>query len=158
MATGTTAGGFTSNQVGGMFAISAITSAFTAYEAGKMREIAYNHEAAMAEINAKQIGIDAQFIMADKMDELRSTLALQNVIAAATGRAGGSIENLAQTSVGNLKREEERIRLTGKAKSVATMMDAASSRAAGKSAAAMGLLSGVGELTGGAAQAARFIS
>ena len=38
------------------------------------------------------------------------------------------------------------------------MMDAASSRAAGKSAAAMGLLSGVGELTGGAAQAARFIS
>ena len=149
---------FSSNQVGGMFAISAVTSAFTAYEAGKMREIAYNHEAAMAEINAKQIGIDAQFIMADKMDQLRSTLALQNVVAAATGRAGGSIQNLTQTSTSNLKREEERIRLTGKAKSVATMMDAASARAAGKSAASMGLLSAVGEFTGGAAQASRFIS
>ena len=154
----TTSPMFSSNQVGGMFAISAVTSAYTAYEAGKMREIAYNHEAAMAEINAKQIGIDAQFIMADKMDQLRSTLALQNVVAAATGRAGGSIQNLAQTSTSNLKREEERIRLTGKAKSVATMMDAASARAAGKSATSMGLLSAVGEFTGGTAQASRFIS
>lgn len=155
---GETSPTFTSNQVGGMMAISAVTNAFTAYTAGKMKQIAYNHEAAMAEINAKQIGIDAQFIMADKMDQLRSTLALQNVVAAATGRAGGSISNLANTSIANLKKEEERIRLTGKAKSVATMMDAASARAAGASAAQMGLLSGTAELISGGAQAARYIS
>lgn len=139
-------------------AISSITSAYAAYEAGQMRQIAYDHEAAMAEINAKQIGIDAQFIMADKMDQLRSTLAMQNVVAAATGRAGGSIENLSQTSTANLKKEEKRIRLTGEAKRVATMMDAASARAAGETAASIGLLSGIATLTGGAAETARYIS
>ena len=149
---------FTSNQVGGMYGIQAITGAFMAYEAGQMQKLAYEHEAAMAEINAKQIGIDAQFIMADKMDELADTLSLQNVIAAATGRAGGSVENLAQTSVSNLKKDEERIRLTGKSKQVATMMDAANARAAGSTAAKYGLLSRVSELTKGATQAARFIS
>lgn len=158
MAGETTTPMFTSNQVAGMYGISAITGAFMAYEAGQMKKIAYEHEAAMAEINAKQIGIEAQFIMADKYTELSNTLAMQNVVAAATGRAGGSIERLAETSATRLETEEKRIRLTGKAQSVATMMDVASSRAAGETAAQYGLLSGVSALATGGTQAARFIS
>ncbi len=148
---------FTSNQVAGMYGISAITGAFMAYEAGQMKKLAYEHEAAMAEINAKQIGIEAQFVMADKYTELANTLAMQNVVAAATGRAGGTVDVLAQSSEAALRKEEERIRLTGKARSVATMMDAASSRAAGETAAQYGLLSGISSLVQGGAQAARFI-
>lgn len=148
---------FTSNQIAGMYGISAVTGAYMAYEAGQMKKLAYEHEAAMAEINAKQVGIDAQFVMADKYTELRNTLAMQNVVAAATGRAGGSIDRLAETSTARLEQEEKRIRMTGKAKSVSYMMDAASTRAAGDTAAAYGLLSGVSTFTQGAVNAARYI-
>lgn len=150
--------GFTNNQVAGMYGVSAISGAFMAYEAGQMKKLAYEHEAAMAEINAKQIGIDAQFVMADKQNELANTLAMQNVIAAATGRAGGSVDVIAQSSEANLKKEEKRIQLTGEARSVATMMDAASSRAAGATAAQYGLLSGVNSLVQSGTQAARYLS
>jgi hypothetical protein len=148
---------FTSNQVAGMYGISAITGAFMSYQAGQMKKMAYEHEAAMAEINAKQIGIEAQFVMADKQNELANTLAMQNVVAAATGRAGGTVDVLAQSSEAALKKEEKRIELTGKARSVSTMMDAASSRAAGETAAQYGLLSGISSLVQGGTQAARYI-
>lgn len=147
----------TSNIVAGYSAVSAVTGAFMAYQAGQMQKLAYEHEAAMSEINAKQIGIDAQFMMADKENELANTLALQNVINAATGRSGGSVSAIAETSLANVKRDEERLRLTGKAKKVATMMDASASRAAGNTAAKYGLLGGVAELTKGGAEVSRFI-
>ena len=145
--------------VGALGAIGAVASAFTAYEAGKMRKLAYEHEAAVAEINAKQIEIVGMFQIADKTEDLANTLALQNVIAAASGRqGGGSLENLEQTSISNLEEEKQRIKVTGRAKQVATLMDNASKRAAGKSAAKQGLLSAASELSTGTAEAARFIS
>ncbi len=148
----------TTNIVAGFQAVGAITGAFMAYQAGQAQKVAFEHEAAMAEINARQIGIDAQFIMADKETELANTLALQNVINAASGRSGGSVSAIAETSVSNVRRDEERIRLTGQARKVATLMDASSSRAAGSSAARFGLLSSVAELGKGAAQVSRFIT
>lgn len=136
----------------GSMAIGAIASAFSAWQAGEMQKLAYDHEAAMAEINAKQIEIEGQFLIADKTNALVESLALQNVMAAAGGRSGGSISNLAQTSVSNLKKDEARIKATGKARKVATLMGASSNRAAGKTAATQGLIGGVSELTKGAAE------
>jgi len=149
----------TTTYVGYAKGLGAITDAFMAYEAGQMKKLAYEHDAAMAEINAKQIGINAQFIMADKQEELAQTLALQNVMAAATGRGvGGSVSALTETSIANLKREEERIRLTGESRKVSTMMGASASRAAGKTAASMGLLGGFSELVKGGTEAARYLT
>lgn len=148
----------TSNIVAGVQGINSIASAFMAYEAGQMKKLAYEHEAAMEEINAKQVGIEAQFTMADKYDELTDTLAMQNVMAAATGRVAGSVDVLAQSSEAELKKEERKIRLTGKARSTAIMMGSASKRAAGKAAATTGLITGLGELVKGGTQVAKYIS
>lgn len=153
----TAAAASASNMMAGMYGISAIAGAYMSYEAGQMKKLAYQHEAAMAEINAKQVGIDAQFIMADKYTELTNTLAMQNVVAAATGRAGGSISRLAETSTARLEQEEKRIRMTGKAKSVSYMMDAASNRAAGDTAASYGLLNSVNTLIQGGIKTAGYI-
>ena len=144
---------------GALGAISAVAGAFSAFQAGKMRKLAYEHEAAMAEINAKQIEVVGMFQIADKTEDLANTLALQNVIAAASGRrGGGSLEALEQTSIANLEEEKKRIKVTGRAKQVATLMDSATRRAAGKTAAASGLISAASELSTGVAEASKFIS
>ena len=143
---------------GALGAISAVAGAFSAYQAGKMRKLAYEHEAAMVEINAKQIEITGMFLIADKTEDLANTLALQNVMAAASGRRGGSLENLEQTSIANLEEEKKRIKVTGRAKQVATLMESETRRAAGKAAATRGLLSGISELSTGVAEASKFIS
>jgi len=150
----------TSTQIGALYGIGAVAGAFSAYEAGQMRKLAYEHEAAMAEINAKQIEIAGTFAIAEKTTDLANNLALQNVIAAASGRAvgEGSLQALEQTSVANLEADIKRIKVTGRAKQVATLMSGEAKRAAGKTAAAQGLLSGVTQLTTGTAQAARFIA
>jgi len=142
----------------GFFAVSAITGAFAAYQAGQMRKLAYEHEAAMSEINARQIEIEAQFTIADQTEALAENLALQNVISAASGRAGGSIEQITQTSIANLEKEKKRIGVTGRARKVAALMDVESTRAAGETAAKFGLLGAATELTTGAAQTSRFIA
>jgi hypothetical protein len=142
----------------GFSAISAITGAYAAYEAGQMRKLAYEHEAAMSEINAKQIEIESQFAIAGRTEALAETLALQNVMAAASGRAGGTLAQLAQTSIANLQKEKKRIKVTGEARKVATLMDVESTRAAGKTAARFGLLGATTELARGAAETSRFIS
>ena len=140
-------------------AISAITGAFSAYEAGKMRQLAYEHEAAIAEINAEQIRIEGVFTIADQTTELANTLALQNVMAAASGRVGGvgSLQNLQETSFSNFEADKKRIETTGRARQVSTLMDSATKRAAGKTAAKQGLLSGISQLTAGAAKTSQFI-
>ena len=150
----------TAQTTGVMYGIGAVAGAFSAYEAGKMRQLAYEHEAAVAEINANQIRIEGIFAIADKTTDLANTLALQNVMAAASGRVvgEGSLANLQQTSEANLEADIKRIKVTGRAKEVATLMDSETRRAAGKSAASQGLLSGVSQLTTGAAQASRYIS
>lgn len=150
----------TSNFVAGATAIGAITGAFSAYQAGQMRKIAYEHEAAVAEINAKQIEIEGMFVIADKTTELANTLALQSVVASASGRVSGegSLQQIQATSEAALAKDVERIKVTGRAKQVATLMDSETKRAAGESAAAQGLLSGVSELTTGLAKAERFIA
>jgi len=144
--------------VGALGAVGSVASAFTAYQAGKMRQLAYEHEAAVAEINAKQIEIVGIFQIADKTEELANILAIQNVVAAASGRTGGSLKALEQTSIANLEEEKKRIKVTGRAKQVATLMDSESRRAAGKSAAIRGLLSASSELSTGAAEASKFIT
>ena len=154
---GYTLGTTTADIVGYATGIGAITDAFMAYQAGKMKKLAYEHEAAMAEINAKQIGINAQFVMADKTDELAQTLAMQNVMAAATGRkGGGSQTNITQTSIQNLKKEEQRMKLTNEGKRVSTLMGATAARAAGSTAATTGLISGVSALGTGLGEAAQY--
>ena len=155
-----TSGTGTSNAVGALFAVSAITGAFSAYEAGRMRQVAFEHEAAVSEINANQIKIQGMFTTADKTTDLANNLALQNVMAAASGRqiGEGSLKAIEDTSVSNLEADLKRLRVTGRAKEVATLMDSSTRRAAGKTAATQGLLSGVTQLTTGVAQASRFIS
>lgn len=145
--------------VGALGAVGSIAGAFTAYQAGKMRQLAYEHEAAIAEINAKQIEVAGMFQIADRTEDLANTLALQNVIAAASGRSGGgSLQNLEQTSITNLEEEKKRIKVTGRAKQVSTLMDNTSKRAAGKTSARSGLLTGISELSTGAMEASQFIS
>ena len=150
----------TSSQTGALYGIGAITGAFSAYEAGKMRQLAYEHEAAVSEINAKQIEIEGIFTIADKTTELANTLALQNVIAAASGRVvgEGSLKALEQTSEAALEADIKRIKTTGRAKQVATLMDSETRRAAGKTAASQGLIGGVTQLTTGLAKAGGFIT
>lgn len=166
-ATGGTNAGFdfssstikTTDMMGYMTGLGAITDAFMSYEAGQMKKLAYEHDAAMQEINAKQIGIDAQFVIADKENELAQTLALQNVMAAASGRSGGgSLSNITQTSVANLKRDEKRILQTAESKKVSQMMGASASRTAGKTAASTGLLGSISDLTTGFTKASKYIS
>lgn len=149
----------TTNIFAGASALSAITTAFTAFEAGKMRKIAFEHEAAMAEINAKQLEINAQFVIADKTTELAETLSLQNVIAAATGRTlgVGSLEAITATSISNLERTKKRIEVTGEARKVSSLMQSAAARASGEQAVKFGLLSSVQELIKGGLETARFI-
>lgn len=149
----------TTNQFGALFAINAVTSAYTAFEAGKMRKIAYEHEAAVAEINAKQQEIEATFFIVDKQNELISNLAAQNVIAAATGRqpGAGSVEALTQTSISNLAKDTRRVEVTGESRKVAALMSSSFARSQGEVAEKFGLLSGVSSLTSGAVEASRFI-
>jgi hypothetical protein len=158
--TGTaTAGIPTTNIFAGASAISAVTSAFTAFEAGRMRQVAFQHEAAMAEINARQLEINAQFFIADKTTQLAETLALQNVIAAATGRTigVGTQETITQASISNLEKTKRRIEVTGRAKEVGLLMQSAAARASGEQAAKFGLLSAFEELAKGGLQTAQFI-
>ena len=137
--------------------IQTIAQAYQSYEAGRMKQMAFNHKAAMAELNAKQVGINAQFEMNDRINELRKTLALQNAISGATGRSGGSVEALAQTSIANMKRDEQRIMKTAELKKVAELMDVESLRAAGKSAKRAGILEGINQLISGGQQSASFL-
>jgi len=124
--------------------IGAITGAFTSFMAGKMEKLAYNHQAAMAEIQAQQIDIDTSLMMADKTGELAKTLSLQNVMAAASGRSGGgSLEALQTTSRANLGREETRLKAAARSKKLNLMMDASTARLQGKAAAQEGLLGGL---------------
>ena len=150
----------TSTQIGTLYAVGSVAGAFSAYQAGQMQKLAYEHEAAVDEINANQIKIEGMFTIADKTTELANTLALQNVMAAASGRVvgEGSLKALEETSVSNLEADIERIKVTGRSKEVATLMASESQRAAGKTAAAQGLLSGASQLTTGAAVASRFIA
>lgn len=143
---------------GGISAIGSISSAFASYEAGKSRQLAYQHEAAMNALNARQVGIDAQFIIADKMNELTNNLAMQQVVAAAQGRSGGSVEALYKTSVSNFRKEEERLLKTGKARSASMMMESDISRATGKSAATAGLLGATSDLAAGLATTAKYFA
>jgi hypothetical protein len=147
-----------STYMAGSMAISSIASAFSSWQAGQMQKLAYDHEAAMAEINAKQIQIEGQFLIADKTNALVESLALQNVMAAAGGRSGGSVSNLAQTSVANLKKDEARIKATGEARKVSTLMGASASRAAGQTAATQGLIGGISDLNKGVAEAYGWIA
>jgi hypothetical protein len=149
----------TTNIFAGASAISAITSAYTAFEAGRMRKIAFEHEAAMNEINARSLEIDAQFLIADKTSELAETLALQNVIAAASGRTigVGSQRIITEASISNLEQTKRRIEVTGKARSVSSMMQSSAARASGEQAAKFGLLSSFEELIKGGLETARFI-
>lgn len=147
----------TSSLVGGALVINAITSAYSSYEAGRMQEVAYHHKAVMDEINAKQIGIDAQFVMADEMDKLAKSLSIQNVIGAASGISGGSAENVTGSFLQDYKNKENRMKVTGNSKRIARMMDSKINRAAGKSAAKTGMMSGFIDLTSKGANAARYL-
>ena len=137
-------------------AIGAIGSAYSAYAAGKSRQLAYENEAAMAALNARQVQIDTQFVIADKMNELADNLALQQVVAAAQGRSGGSVANLAATSVSNFKKEEERLLKASKLRSTGLMMESEVNRASGKTAAASGLMGAVSELATGIGSTAKY--
>lgn len=148
----------TSNYIAGASAVGAITSAFSAWNAGQMQKNAYAHEAAMAEINARQVGIDAMFRTNEMQDELTYALSLQNVMAAAGGRSGGSVSNIAQTSQANLQKERKRLEAAAEGRKVASLMDASSKRAAGKTAASQGLLGGSAELLKGTFETQKWIS
>lgn len=137
-------------------AIGAIGGAYAAYAAGKSRQLAYENEAAMAALNARQIEIDAQFMIADKTNELADNLALQQGVAAAQGRSGGSVDNLAATSISNLRKEESRLKTTGKLRSAGLMMESSINRASGKTAAAQGLMGGISELATGIGTTAKY--
>lgn len=139
--------------------IASIANAYSAYEAGKMQQLAYEHEAAVAELNANQIRIDGMFTIADQTTELANNLALQNVIAAASGRVGGqgSLRNLAETSNKNFESNVNRIKATGKSKQVSALMSSQSSRIAGESAANRGLLKATSTLVTGLSEASKFI-
>lgn len=154
------AAGPTANIFAGLFAVNAITSAFSSYEAGQMQKVAFDHQAAMAVLNARQQEAEAQFFIADKQSELANNLALQNVIAAASGRQSGvgSLANLTETSISNLTKDIKRIETVGETRKVATLMESSFSRLSGESAAKFGLLSGATELSSGLLQASRFIS
>jgi hypothetical protein len=142
---------------GTLSAFSSIMSAYGAYEAGQMRQLAYNNDAAMAELNAKQVEIDATMTINERMHELSKTLALQNVLAAATGRAGGSVGNLQQTSLSNFRRDKEKIKVGSNVRKTQYMMQSRMARASGKSAAAMGLLNTEISLFGGAADVSQYL-
>lgn len=138
---------------GGAQALSAIAGAYSAYTAGKMQKYAYDHQAAMTEINAKQQEIEAQFMITDKQDQLSQNLALMNVMAAAGGRSGGSVANLAQTSTSNLNKDAERIKTTGKARSVSSLMTSQAYRSTGDYMNRKSLLEAGSGLTAGLSKA-----
>lgn len=147
-----------STQVGAAYGVSSIFGAFNAYTAGQLRKAAYNHQAAMAEINAKMIDTETKLIMADKTQQLKESLAMQNVIAAAQGRAaGGTVSAIQQTSRAALAEEEERLRLQAKMKKVNLLTGAAVDRASGSVAASQGLISGAETLTEGFLKASEYI-
>lgn len=146
-----------SNYGAGASAIGTISSVFAGYEAGKMQELAYQNDAAMAELNARQIGINAQFIMADKYTELTNVLAMQSVMAVASGRSGGSVDAIRNTSIERLKKEEKRIRLTGNAQATVERGNASSSRAAANYQNSVSLLTAVGNTATGIQRTASFL-
>lgn len=149
---------FSATQVGISKGLGAIFGAYTEYEAGKMRELAYNHKAAMAEINAKMIESETTLLMAEKSSKLRESLAMQNVIAAAQGRArGGSVSAIEQTSRARFAKEERRTRQMAKGKKVSELMSAGIDRATGKAAARQGLLRATTTGIGEGIEAARYI-
>lgn len=147
------------NATANLYGIGAVIGAYNAYEAGKMRQLAFEHEAAVAEINAQQIKIEGMFNIASKTSELANNLALQNVMAAASGRVvgEGSLKALEKTSISNYGADIERIKVTGRAKKVATLMSSEASRAAGTSQATQGLISGISSLATGLTKASGYI-
>ena len=147
----------TANIAGGASAISTIANAYSAFEAGRLRQIAYDHQAVMAELNAKQREIDAIFAVSDRKEELAKTLALQNVIAAASGRSGGSLEAITQTSIAGIEKEKKRIELGVESRKISDMMRADSARFAGDSARSQSLIDSVSQLTTGLTSAYKFI-
>ena len=147
----------TAGMVGDTMALNAIFSAFQAYQSGKMKQLAYEHEAAMADINAKMIENAAQFSIAEKEKQLADTLAVQNVMSAAQGRKGGSIQNIALTSKANLGKDIAKIERKARAEKVSTMMEAAGLRAAGKAASATSLIGTGVDLSSDLMTASRYL-
>lgn len=150
----------TSNIVGYSGIISSIAGAYSSFEAGRIRKIAYEHEEALAELSAKQREIDATFLIADKEEELANILALQNVISAAGGKVGGvgSQEAIAATSLQNLGKERRRLELGVESRKISDLMRGQQARLAGEAQQRTSLIDSVTQLTQGITQARKFIS
>ena len=146
----------TAEQMGIATGLNAVFGAFSAYQSGKMKQLAYEHEAAMSEINARMIENQAQFSIAEKESQLADTLAMQNVMSAAQGRKGGSVRDIAMTSRANLGRDAAKIKRKERAERVSTLMQTGTLRAAGKAQAATSLIGAATDLSSGLLNAAEY--
>jgi len=143
--------------VGYLIAGQAILSAFNSYQQGQISKEAFRHDAAMQALAEKQIGINLAFDNAKRKEQYAETLAMQNVLSAAMGRSGGSLEALSSTGAENLRKDMEIAKSNADISRISAMMGGEIARASGETAARMGLLGGGLELLKGGVQAAPYL-
>lgn len=142
--------------MGGLYMMSAVTSAFSTYMAGQQQKLAYKHQAAMAELQARQVEAQKKFAIADRIKELRDSIAEQQVMAVAQGRTGGSVDAVYNTSIANYERDKKMIEMGHDMQIAQHKGDAKVASATGNYAAKAGTFGATSDLISGGAKSAEF--